>query len=100
MSNVEMTCKDCGTRFIFTAKEQRFFALKGFEGTPVRCAECRQKKRKHYMEKDAKGKRYFETVCAACGSPARIPFVPKGDKPTFCSKCKSMHENENELTES
>jgi CxxC-x17-CxxC domain-containing protein len=28
-----------------------------------------------------------ETQCASCGGIARVPFVPRGDKPVYCSNC-------------
>ncbi len=35
-----LVCKDCGQEFIFTARDQEFYAEKGFSN-PVRCKECR-----------------------------------------------------------
>lgn len=26
-------------------------------------------------------------TCSACGRPAQVPFVPRGDKPVYCSDC-------------
>jgi CxxC-x17-CxxC domain-containing protein len=26
-------------------------------------------------------------TCASCGNEARVPFVPRGDKPVYCSNC-------------
>lgn len=40
-----IACKDCGTDFIFSAGEQEFFAQKGFDNEPIRCKECRDKKK-------------------------------------------------------
>jgi len=40
----ELTCKDCGNFFIFTEREQQFFAEKGFT-PPKRCKACRIKKK-------------------------------------------------------
>lgn len=40
-----IACKDCGTDFVFTSGEQEFFAQKGFDNEPVRCKECRDKKK-------------------------------------------------------
>ena len=37
-------CKDCGKEFTFTVREQEFYAEKGFT-EPVRCKECRIKKK-------------------------------------------------------
>ena len=40
----ELTCRDCGQTFTFTAGEQEFFAMKGFKD-PGRCPSCRGAKR-------------------------------------------------------
>lgn len=40
--DITLTCKDCGNEFVFTAGEQAFYAEKGFENQPVRCAACRR----------------------------------------------------------
>jgi N-acetylglutamate synthase-like GNAT family acetyltransferase len=40
-----LTCKDCGAEFVFTVREQEFYAEKGFTNEPTRCAECRAKKK-------------------------------------------------------
>ena len=40
-----IVCKDCGAEFVFTAGEQRFYAEKGFNNEPVRCKDCRDKKK-------------------------------------------------------
>src|SRR6266498_5113177 len=37
-----LTCRDCGTQFVFTAGEQEFSAQKGFTNEPTRCPSCRQ----------------------------------------------------------
>jgi CxxC-x17-CxxC domain-containing protein len=37
-----LTCRDCGTAFVFTAGEQDFYAQKGFTNEPTRCPACRQ----------------------------------------------------------
>lgn len=40
-----IVCKDCGKEFIFTAGEQEFYDQKGFKNQPLRCKECRAKKK-------------------------------------------------------
>lgn len=40
-----IVCKDCGKEFIFTVGEQEFYKEKGFDNEPVRCKECRQKRK-------------------------------------------------------
>jgi N-acetylglutamate synthase-like GNAT family acetyltransferase len=41
-------CSDCGTTFAFTAREQEFFASKGFTNEPRRCPQCRKSKRQQH----------------------------------------------------
>lgn len=38
-------CEDCGKEFIFTARDQEFYAEKGFKNEPKRCKDCRDKKK-------------------------------------------------------
>lgn len=45
MSDKTIICKDCNKEFIFTEGEQAFYAEKGFENEPVRCPDCRKKKK-------------------------------------------------------
>lgn len=45
MSDKTIVCKDCGKEFVFTEGEQEFYKEKGFENDPVRCPECRKKKK-------------------------------------------------------
>ena len=42
MADKTLVCKDCGAEFVFTEGEQEFYAKKGFENEPTRCAECRR----------------------------------------------------------
>ena len=42
MTDKTLTCKDCGTEFVFTVGEQEFYKEKGFDNEPVRCADCRR----------------------------------------------------------
>ena len=74
-----LVCKDCGKEFIFSAGEQAFYAEKGFQNEPTRCKACRN---------NGSGEReMYETVCAECGKPTRVPFIPKSDRPIYCSEC-------------
>lgn len=38
-------CVDCGIEFTFTARDQEFYAEKGFANEPKRCKACRDKKK-------------------------------------------------------
>ena len=102
-----LTCRDCGNEFVFTAGEQEFYAQKGFTNEPTRCPSCRQQRkssgggrgsRDSYGDRDSYGSRggyssgggqreMHTAVCASCGREAQVPFVPRGDKPVYCSDC-------------
>lgn len=81
-----LVCKDCGKEFIFSAGEQAFYAEKGFQNEPTRCKACRDA-RKASRNNGAGEREMYETVCAECGKPTRVPFIPKSDRPIYCSEC-------------
>jgi CxxC-x17-CxxC domain-containing protein len=102
-----ITCRDCGMEFIFTTGEQEFYAQKGFTNEPTRCPSCRQQRKagggrsggygsRDYDDRDSYGSRggysrgereMHSATCASCGKEALVPFVPRGDKPVYCSDC-------------
>jgi CxxC-x17-CxxC domain-containing protein len=83
-----LTCKDCGGEFVFSGREQQFFAEKGFTNQPQRCRECRQARRTHAPEGGLTRPRpSFDAVCAACGVETTVPFRPRGDRPVYCRAC-------------
>ena len=45
MEDKTITCKDCGNDFVFSVGEQEFFKEKGFDTDPVRCLDCRKKRK-------------------------------------------------------
>ncbi|NCB29285.1 MAG: zinc-binding protein [Clostridia bacterium] len=83
-----IVCKDCGQEFTFTAREQEFFAEKGFTNEPQRCKSCRDA-RKQNSRGNGGAREMFEAVCASCGKTCRVPFEPRNDRPVYCSDCFS-----------
>jgi CxxC-x17-CxxC domain-containing protein len=92
-----LTCRDCGRSFPFTAGEQEFYASRGLLNTPGRCPECRAARKggsysagrtseRGYAEERAP-REMHEARCDSCGGVARVPFVPRGDKPVYCGDC-------------
>jgi CxxC-x17-CxxC domain-containing protein len=80
-----LTCRDCGITFVFSAGEQAFFAAKGLQNDPQRCPSCRQAARN---ARAAGGPReYHAAICAMCGGQAVVPFAPRNDRPVYCSSC-------------
>lgn len=87
----EITCKDCGKDFLFSASEKEFFASKGFQNKPVRCKECRQSRKKKRSSRSSRGagksSKGHKIVCDRCGCTDYVPFKPSNDKPVFCDDC-------------
>ena len=111
MADKTLTCRDCGTNFTFTEGEQDFYGQKGYSD-PSRCPDCRAAKKA--SRNDGYGSSYgnggygssggyssggygggyarsertmTKVVCANCGKDTEVPFVPRGDKPVYCSDC-------------
>ncbi len=84
-----LQCADCGAEFVFTAKEQEFYASKGFVNEPKRCPTCRQSRKNDRRSSTGGRRQMFDAVCAMCGKPTQVPFEPKQDKPVYCSECYS-----------
>lgn len=80
-----LKCRECGTNFIFTAGEQSFFREKGLMNEPQRCPTCRANRRR---ERSGTGAREMHpVVCAECGIPTTVPFVPRNERPVYCTSC-------------
>ena len=112
MADKTLTCRDCGATFTFTEGEQDFYAQKGYS-EPSRCPDCRAAKKAARNEGGYGGGSYgsysgggsyggggggygraertmTQVVCANCGKDTEVPFVPRGDKPVYCSDCYSQ----------
>jgi CxxC-x17-CxxC domain-containing protein len=97
-----LTCRDCGQTFTFTAGEQEFYASRGLTNDPSRCPACRAARRNSQGQGQGGGYRQprpagsgsgerYETTCADCGRPTSVPFVPREDRPVYCSDCYQHH---------
>ena len=78
-----LVCLDCDEEFTWSAREQEFYAVMGFDNEPKRCPTCRDARR-------FGGRRpvlRHEVVCASCGNKTSIPFVPRESKPFYCPVC-------------
>ncbi len=86
-----LVCRDCNRDFVFTAGEQEFYQLKGLLNEPGRCPECRslrKAERGGMGSLEARGRREMHpATCAECGADTLVPFLPRGDKPVYCSPC-------------
>ena len=82
--------------FVFSAGEQEFYASKGLVNEPQRCQSCRAIAKQnralgvtsHAGNGDSGGQREMHAaVCAECGGQALVPFLPRNDRPVYCSNC-------------
>ena len=89
-----LTCLDCGQPFTFSADDQSYHAEKGYTNEPKRCTTCRQSKREQRYSDGGGGydrgpREMHPVVCAECGKDTTVPFLPRGDRPVYCSDCYS-----------
>ena len=97
MADQTLTCQDCGTSFIFSESEQQFFAEKGYTNAPGRCPDCRRARREGgggggggFRSRE---RTMTDIICSSCGKPAQVPFVPRGDRPVYCSECHTKQQS-------
>ncbi len=111
MSNYQdktLNCLDCNSAFTFSADDQQYHAEKGFTNEPKRCPLCRASRRtsgggsssyssgygssnggSSYGSGYSRQREMHSAVCAQCGKQAQVPFLPRGDRPVYCSDCFS-----------
>lgn len=85
-----LQCSECGTTFLFSAGEQRFFQSKGYINQPKRCPSCRETKRAQRAkagDPTVPVREMFKAVCAACGKDTEVPFEPRTGRPVYCREC-------------
>lgn len=94
-----LNCSDCGTEFIFTARDQEFHASRGFTNEPKRCPDCRRARKSSRGDGMGGGsyggggsyssapRQMYPAVCASCGKETEVPFQPRGDRPVYCRDC-------------
>ncbi|HEY7349207.1 MAG TPA: zinc-ribbon domain containing protein [Ktedonobacterales bacterium] len=86
-----LRCRECGQDFVFTAGEQEFYQQKGLMNEPARCPTCRAARRAQGGGRMAGGERapreMHQVICAECGAETEVPFLPKNDRPVYCSSC-------------
>jgi len=110
----ELACRDCGGAFVFTVGEQEFYATKGLEHDPVRCPSCRATRKLMRPEDRDDAPSYgvyaswggrtprqlHVATCSGCQRSAEVPFIPRGDRPVFCSDCYNEERRRQEAVES
>ena len=85
-----LQCRDCGASFTWTGGEQEFYAAKGLLNQPARCSTCRQAARAFRQGRPARAagpRELFPAVCHRCGIQTKVPFLPRTERPVYCSAC-------------
>jgi CxxC-x17-CxxC domain-containing protein len=85
-----LRCRECGTDFVFTAGEQEFYQQKGLMNQPGRCTSCRAARRTSsggISHRERAPREMHTVICAECGTETQVPFLPKNDRPVYCSPC-------------
>ena len=114
-SDKVLTCADCGQEFVFSAREQEFYATRQFS-EPRRCGSCRASRKAARGDSGGSGygnsggygggygdsagygggyggggsrgpREMFTATCSSCGREAQVPFRPTSGKPVYCSDC-------------
>ena len=95
ISDKSLTCVECGQGFTFTVGEQEFFNSKGFTNEPSRCPPCRaaRKSQQGGGGRSGAAREMHPAVCAQCGTDTMVPFLPRGDRPVYCSDCFSTQSS-------
>jgi len=112
-SDKVLTCADCGQEFVFSAREQEFYASRQFS-EPRRCGSCRASRKASRGDSGGSGygdgggyssggyssnggysssrgpREMFTAVCSSCGKDAQVPFRPTSGKPVYCSDCFAL----------
>ena len=110
-----LTCADCSAQFVFTSNEQAFYADRGFTNEPKRCPACRQTRKSQRGGESSyssggggggysaggygggggagRSREMHVVTCSGCGGEAKVPFVPRGDRPVYCSDCFSQQRS-------
>ena len=93
LADKELTCVECGAPFLFTVGEQEFFSSRGYTNDPKRCSACRSARKSQQRSggygEGGGAREMHPVVCDQCGVDTMVPFVPRGDRPVYCSDCFS-----------
>ena len=105
----EIECGSCGTFFLVPPAERAFRREHGMP-RPELCPSCRADRRanrhadivagydtegsgsgpsrvKKLTVQGGPGGRMYNATCDQCGGPAKVPFIPRGDRPVYCRDC-------------
>ena len=76
-----LKCVICAENFVFSAGEQIFFREKQFQHEPKHCKKCKARLENVHRRRET------SVICADCGNPTIVPFLPSQDRPVRCRAC-------------
>jgi CxxC-x17-CxxC domain-containing protein len=76
-----LRCVECGEDFVFSADEQIYFVEKQFQHDPKHCKKCKAKRVNRRPRVETR------IICAQCGGPTIVPFLPTQGRPVLCRSC-------------
>jgi CxxC-x17-CxxC domain-containing protein len=87
-----LKCRDCGESFVFSIRDQQFWAERGFTNPPSRCKDCRQKKKESGGRTPAAAtsgepKTLYRITCKNCGKVGEMAIEPRKPDDVLCSEC-------------
>ncbi|MCL4545438.1 MAG: zinc-ribbon domain containing protein [Chloroflexi bacterium] len=93
-ADITLVCRDCNSRFLFTAGEQQYYATHGLTHQPSRCPSCRATRKgsqgfggNQSASAPRAPREMHAVVCSACGRETEVPFQPTPGKPVYCRDC-------------
>lgn len=86
-----LTCQGCAGRFTFSAREQEFFAQRGFS-TPKRCKSCRASTRTNQQgparrDVGSSARQLHLLTCGKCGAKDMLSAQPPPGGAARCRDC-------------
>ncbi|HEV3279854.1 MAG TPA: zinc-ribbon domain containing protein [Terriglobia bacterium] len=85
-----LKCVECSGEFVFTARDQLFYAEKGFKNEPKRCKSCKSKRIEpgtDFSGGRSGSRSITTTVCSQCGKETTVPFKLTQGRPVYCLQC-------------
>jgi len=85
-----LPCTECGTEYVLGAGDLFTDGTQSVYERAGRCRACRTMRRtQRGVAVHVRVREFYTVTCSGCGEPTGIPFQPRGDKPVYCSDCRS-----------
>jgi CxxC-x17-CxxC domain-containing protein len=90
-------CSDCHNPFIFSVRDQEYYAEQGYTNPPKRCRPCRQARKAAFANQGTQQTEgvLFDIICDQCGTASTVPFKPTQGRPVYCFTCHQARQGVN-----